>query len=79
MVLNQHELTVFRGGQFQPFYPGQFRPVFGGQFQPLKVVSLIWSTMVNFTGISTYGSKDVWEGDLGLLNAGIKYKINKVK
>lgn len=26
-----------------------------------------------------YGSKDVWEGDLGLLNAGIKYKINKVK
>jgi hypothetical protein len=53
MVLNQHELTVFRGGQFQPFYPGQFRPVFGGQFQPLKVVSLIWSTMVNFTGIST--------------------------
>jgi len=26
-----------------------------------------------------YGSKDVWEGDLGLLNAGIKYKMNKVK
>jgi opacity protein-like surface antigen len=26
-----------------------------------------------------YGSKDVWEGDLGLLNAGIKYKINKLK
>jgi hypothetical protein len=55
MVLNQHELTIFRGGQFQPFYPGQFRPVFGGQFQPLKVVSLIWSTMVNFTSISTKG------------------------
>jgi len=23
-----------------------------------------------------YGSKDVWEGDLGLLNAGIKYSLN---
>jgi opacity protein-like surface antigen len=26
-----------------------------------------------------YGSKDVWEGDLGLLNAGIKYSINNKK
>ncbi len=26
-----------------------------------------------------YGSKDVWEGDLGLLNAGIKYSLNKKK
>lgn len=24
-----------------------------------------------------YGSEDVWEGDLGLLNAGIKYSLNK--
>ena len=26
-----------------------------------------------------YGSKDVWEGDLGLLNAGIKYSLNNKK
>ncbi len=26
-----------------------------------------------------YGSKDVWEGDLGLLNAGIKYSLNHKK
>lgn len=26
-----------------------------------------------------YGSKDVWEGDLGLLNVGIKYSLNKKK
>jgi opacity protein-like surface antigen len=26
-----------------------------------------------------YGSKDVWEGDLGLLNAGIKYLLNNKK
>lgn len=26
-----------------------------------------------------YGSEDVWEGDLGLLNAGIKYSLNKKK
>lgn len=26
-----------------------------------------------------YGSEDVWEGDLGLLNAGIKYSLNHKK
>lgn len=25
-----------------------------------------------------YGSEDVWEGDLGLLNFGVKYSINKI-
>jgi hypothetical protein len=25
-----------------------------------------------------YGSEDVWEGDLGLLNLGVMYSINKI-
>ena len=50
--LNQHELSLFWGGQFAPVYPGQFAPVKGGQFQPGEVVSLDRNQVVNFTGIS---------------------------
>lgn len=38
---------------------------------------LVFTLQFDFS--DPYGSKDVWEGDLGLLNAGIKYKISKVK
>jgi len=38
---------------------------------------LVFTLQFDFS--DPYGSKDVWEGDLGLLNAGIKYKINQAK
>lgn len=35
---------------------------------------LVFTLQFDFS--DPYGSKDVWEGDLGLLNAGIKYSLN---
>jgi opacity protein-like surface antigen len=34
---------------------------------------------VQFDFSDAYGSKDVWEGDLGLLNIGVKYNLNNKK
>jgi hypothetical protein len=33
---------------------------------------------VQFDFSDPYGSEDVWMGDLGLLNAGIKYSLNSM-
>jgi hypothetical protein len=52
--LNQHELSIFWGGQFAPVYPGQFAPELGAQFQPGKVVSLLrnmWSVYSVFSSL----------------------------
>jgi hypothetical protein len=56
MVLNQHELAIFEGGQFAPVCPGQFRPVLGGQFQTGESGQICPVKVVNFTGFSTYAA-----------------------
>jgi hypothetical protein len=58
--LNQHELSIFWGGQFTPVYPGQFAPELGGQFQPGKVVSLLRNMWSVYSVFSTYTFKFGW-------------------